>query len=187
MPKKLNVGNLLISEPFLPEEPFFRKLIVLIECNEEGTLGVIINETLPNSISITVQDKPELDFTFPLLNGGPVGNSADEHLGFIYTGSATKSSTQISDNFHYLTDLMELLEAMENNSINPLRTFAVSGYCGWAVGQLEAEINEKTWIVSSFTDHYMNLKGDIAWKSALKDLGGELALLANAPEDVQWN
>lgn len=187
MPKTLAVGTLLISEPFLPEEPFFRKLIVIIESNSEGSVGVIINESLPNSISISIEDKPDLDLAFPLLNGGPVGNSADEHLGFLYMGPATKSSIHISGEYHYLTDLMELLEVIETGSINLLRTFAVSGYCGWAVGQLEEEIKEKTWVVSKFQNHYMNLKGDIAWKSALKDLGGEFALLANAPEDVQWN
>ena len=187
MSQKLSVGTLLISEPFLPEEPFFRKLIVITDLNSEGITGVVINEALPNSISISVEDKPDLELTIPLLNGGPVANNVNESLSFIYMGEASKNSVHIGGEYHCITDLIELLEKIETRFVNLLRTFAVSGYCGWGPGQLEAEIEEKTWIVSKFKDHYMNLKGDIAWKSALKDLGGEFALLANAPEDVQWN
>lgn len=187
MSQKLSVGTLLISEPFLPEEQFFRKLIVIIETSSESTSGIIINESLPNSICIAVEDKPELELTVPLLNGGPVGDYNDKYLGFIYLGPPTKNSIHLGGEYYYISDIIELIEQIETQFVNLLRTFAVTGYCGWGPGQLEAEIEEKTWIVSDFKDHYMNLKGDIAWKSALKDLGGEFALLANAPEDVQWN
>jgi len=67
-----------------------------------------------------------------------------------------------------------------------LRIFA--GYAGWSAGQLEGEIAEGAWYVleaeprDPFSDHPERL-----WREVLRRQRGELAFVANYPDDVSMN
>lgn len=62
------------------------------------------------------------------------------------------------------------------------------GYSGWSNGQLENELNEKSWITSTsdvsliFEENEQNI-----WKQALKNLGSNFAIMANFPIDPLLN
>ena len=63
------------------------------------------------------------------------------------------------------------------------------GHSGWSPGQLESELDEEAWLVSSL-DHdlfsKMNLKRE-TWKKIVGGMSDELHLLANAPESPWLN
>ena len=63
------------------------------------------------------------------------------------------------------------------------------GHSGWSPGQLENELDQNSWIVSSlnhdlFTE--MNQRSKM-WKKLVGGLGDDLKLLADAPDDPQVN
>lgn len=60
------------------------------------------------------------------------------------------------------------------------------GYSGWGIGQLEEELKEKSWIVSS---NYRNIfKGSqYMWKDVLEKMGGKYKIIANSPESPTLN
>jgi len=64
------------------------------------------------------------------------------------------------------------------------------GYSGWSPGQLDAELAEKTWLVSELTPEVIfdtTIADKDLWKHAIRSVGGKDALLANSPEDPFLN
>ena len=62
------------------------------------------------------------------------------------------------------------------------------GYSGWGKDQLAWEMKEKSWIVSESTsEQIMNTKYDNLWSQSLRSMGSEFALLANFPNDPNYN
>jgi putative transcriptional regulator len=62
------------------------------------------------------------------------------------------------------------------------------GYSGWGDGQLDEEIEEGSWILSSINpSDLFELDSQSLWKKCMLRLGGEYALLANAPGNPHWN
>ena len=75
----INKGDLLIAEPnVLNDINFNRSVILIVECNQNGSVGFILNKALEYS---TKQLLPNLKFNFPIYNGGPVQK---ENLYFIH-------------------------------------------------------------------------------------------------------
>ena len=66
------------------------------------------------------------------------------------------------------------------------RVFA--GYAGWGPGQLEAELEESSWIVeSSPTPELFSEPEDDLWARVLRDKGGVYRVVALMPDDPTVN
>jgi len=62
------------------------------------------------------------------------------------------------------------------------------GYSGWGQGQLEDELNEKSWLTTSGNRKLVfHSDTDLIWKDAIKQIGGEYVQLINYPIDPQLN
>ena len=61
MPLKLERGNLLISYPYLEDDYFYRSVICMIEHNNEGSFGLIINKKMPYKIGEVLPILAHLD------------------------------------------------------------------------------------------------------------------------------
>ena len=69
---------------------------------------------------------------------------------------------------------------------NDIRFFL--GYSGWTEGQLNAELETKSWITREASRRLVfNMNTQQIWKEALKDLGGEYTRMVNYPTDPQLN
>ena len=66
-PKK---GDLLISEPFLPDPNFERTVVLICENNEDGSIGFILNK--PSMVNLGDVLEEFSHFEKKLLVGGPV-------------------------------------------------------------------------------------------------------------------
>ena len=77
-------GCLLISDPFLHEKHFNRSVILMIEYEEQGGMGLILNKESNLTLDMVIQDlgaKEEI----PLFCGGPVSK---DRLFYIQIGRA---------------------------------------------------------------------------------------------------
>ena len=63
-------GDLLISEPFLPDRNFERTVVLLCEHTDDGSFGFIINKTSILKFNEVMEDAK--DFSEVLYVGGPV-------------------------------------------------------------------------------------------------------------------
>ena len=66
------------------------------------------------------------------------------------------------------------------------RVFA--GYAGWSAGQLEAELEERAWIVEEARreDVFAAPEADV-WSDVLRRKGGQFAVLSLMPPDPSLN
>ncbi|MCX7877809.1 MAG: YqgE/AlgH family protein, partial [Ignavibacteria bacterium] len=74
-------GKVLISEPFLNDINFKRTIILLVEHNEQGSIGFVLNKPTGYLLNEAVEEFPEIGS--PLFYGGPVHVNS---LHFIYRG-----------------------------------------------------------------------------------------------------
>jgi putative transcriptional regulator len=176
-------GRLLIAGPTLPDPNFARTVVLMAEHGEEGAMGVILNrpatitvsEAVPDLVDLTGEDEP-------VYVGGPVQREAvmvlaefDEpelagelifgDIGFAGAGS----------------DFDDLAGA-----IRRARIFA--GCAGWAPGQLEAELERDDWIVGEVApDDLFAADAEELWRTVLRRMGGNYALIATMPVDPSVN
>lgn len=126
------------------DDPIFANTIVLItELNEAGAIGFILNKPFDRKLNELVEfsaSKP-----FPLYIGGPVDQ---EHLYFIYEQTTLISDGElVTDNLYVGGNFGEAVEAIDADLLDADDIKIFVGYCGWDVGELEAEIEEGSWEV----------------------------------------
>ena len=62
------------------------------------------------------------------------------------------------------------------------------GYSGWELGQLEKELEQRSWLITHADNRrIMNTKIEDLWADTLRGMGKEYAPLANFPEDPALN
>ena len=180
-PKK---GRVLISEPFLEEHHFKQSVILLTEYSEEGAVGFVLNKPINLNINELLSDLDS--FESEVFTGGPV--QADQIYYLHTVPELIPNSNHIFDNLYWGGDFEVLSELIDSKRIevNQIRFFV--GYSGWSSGQLEEEIKENSWLVSTLDSHdIMSVDNRDIWKKALREMGGNFKLWADFPEDENLN
>jgi len=178
-------GDLLISEPYLPDPNFERTVIFLCEHDENGSLGFVLNK---KSKAVVNDLMNELDsFNADIFVGGPVQRNT---LHFLHKGEAVlDADVKVVDGIHWGMDFEGLLEKINTHQINEQELKFFVGYSGWSPGQLLDELKEKTWIVCKCASQQLVFDTDPEdlWKMVLKNMGGKFKLMANYPMDPRLN
>lgn len=177
-------GRLLISEPFLPDPNFERTVVLLCEHNEEGSFGFVLNKPSILKVSEVMDDITELDNM--VFVGGPV---QQDTLHFIHRNTLLENAVEIVDQIFWggaFENLMGMCEARQITG-NDIRFFL--GYSGWGPGQLEAELEQDSWIVCDYvTDQLLfDTVPEIMWRKALENMGGRFSMYSNYPVDPRLN
>ena len=63
-------GKVLISEPFLYDEMFGRSIILLVDHTLDGTMGLVLNKSLPLYLNDVLKDFKDVE-NIPIYKGGP--------------------------------------------------------------------------------------------------------------------
>jgi len=178
-------GDLLISEPLLPDPNFERTVILLCEHNEEGSIGFILNK--PSVLQLEEAVEGINGFTSPLYVGGPV---QQDTLHFVYRGDFQLEGTvQVTSEIGWGGNFEQLLTMINNGLISEKNFRFFVGYSGWSPGQLEEELKQKSWIVvnNASAIHVFDTKPGELWKKLLEDLGGKFKMFSNYPLDPRMN
>jgi putative transcriptional regulator len=177
-------GRLLLSEPFMDDPYFKRTVILLCEHNEEGSFGFVLNNYLEVSIHNLVPEFPNVASKVAL--GGPVKNS---NLFYLHTlGEQITNSLKVTDHIYMGGDFEQLQKLASQGIIgnDDLRFFV--GYSGWSAGQLQQELEQKSWFVTEADEPLlMDTHHDDLWSAMVLRLGKEYAHLAHTPHDPSLN
>ena len=178
------IGDVLISEPFMNDFYFRRSVILLIDHNEEGSLGVIINKRLTIPFNEIVQGFPE--FNADVYLGGPVETN---RIFFIHTvGEMIPDSHLISNGLYWSGNISVLKSMIKMDLIKPHEVRFYVGYAGWDGGQLRNELKANTWVVGRFTAQQLlrTMPGKM-WSDFVKQIGKRYALWDKFPVNPSEN
>jgi putative transcriptional regulator len=141
---KLQAGLCLKSTAALADDPTFSNTTILItEYNANGALGFVLNRPFGRSLHELEEFKQSP--YFPLYEGGPVDQ---EHLYFVHQRpDIIEEGTSIGKGIYYGGNFSQAVRQINNKSLttNYIKIFV--GYCGWDAGELEAEIEEGSWVL----------------------------------------
>ena len=186
--QRVRAGTLLLANTDLLEPTFRRSVIYIVEHNDGGTLGVVLNRAsetavynvLPQWAKLTAKPKT-------MFIGGPVKRDAALCLATLRVGADPQGVPGLRhvDGRVVMVDLDTDPDALAP-LVEGVRIFA--GYSGWTIGQLEGEIERDDWIVLSAlpSDVLAGPKADL-WGQVLRRQPLPLSMLATHPIDVSRN
>lgn len=204
-------GQLLVATPVLADPNFDRAVVLLLDHDDEGSLGVVLNKPTP----VGVGDILEAWAGFAgepgvIFQGGPVspdaalgvavvpasqgvadgGSGAPGPKGLRVPGDEEDSSDGPLGwrRVHGAIGLVDLEAPPEllAPELGALRIFA--GYAGWGPGQLEAELSDGAWyVVDSEPGDISSPAPEGLWRAVLRRQRSELALVATYPDDPSLN
>lgn len=173
-------GHFLISTLQMPDPRFQEQVIYLCAHNDEGAMGLVINN--PN-FDITLQDilkgaslpVPDRELP-PVYMGGPVEMDA----GFILYSSEYFNShaLEITPEIYLSRDTKLLLDISKDNG--PEHYLFMLGYAGWGPGQLEDELIDNSWLaVPGNFDILFNTPDENKWKLAANSFGVDISIFGD--------
>lgn len=177
-------GKLLVAKPLLGDPNFDRTVVLLIEHNDQGSLGFVVNNPLALRLADLLEDFTDLKNE--VYSGGPV---QQDNLFFIHRkGDLIPGSQKIGNNLYWGGEIDPLKELIRLNLIqeNDIRFYL--GYSGWAARQLDMEMEEDSWLV--LAGKLVNIFEDEPeemWSKILMRQGGDYQLWANSPFDPNLN
>ncbi|MGQ1947053.1 YqgE/AlgH family protein [Geofilum sp. OHC36d9] len=177
-------GRILIAEPFLQGPYFARSIVLLTEHSEEGSVGFILNKATDVYPDEVIDDL--FSFNGELFIGGPVSSNT---LHFLHTlGKKVPGAIKITQNIYWGGDFEEIKKLINEGKADSHSVRFFAGYSGWTAGQLENEIAENSWIVSSLDDcQLMTADTNTIWKESLKNIGNLYKTWSNFPNNPSFN
>jgi putative transcriptional regulator len=181
-------GRLLVAAPVLSDPNFARTVILLLDHDEEGSLGVVLNR--PSHVPVGAVLPPwdgRTTGTDVVFTGGPVADDNALALGLLpgpHDGPEPDGFRRVAGPFG-LVDL-DLDPDDSVSALDAIRIYA--GYSGWGAGQLDEEVAEGAWYVvdGGPTDVFDPDPVDL-WQRVLRRQQGELAFVATPSTDPRLN
>ena len=178
-------GDLIISEPFLPDPNFERSVILICEHDTNGSFGFVLNQMSTLKFDEVIEDTG--GFSDDLFVGGPV---QQDTIHMIHRcPDLIEESQPVSDNIWWGGDFEKTLFLLNTQQINKSDVKFFIGYSGWSEGQLHEEIEAKSWIVyrNPTAEQVFDLDANVLWRSVLTDKGGKFKMFSNYPTDPRMN
>jgi putative transcriptional regulator len=176
-------GQLLIAGPTLLDPNFWRTVVLVIEHNDEGALGLVLNRSSETTVGDAVPQLEELvDLEERLFIGGPVQPAAVivlaefedpddaaliafDDIGVLGTGSSPEPVAA---------------------GVRTGRAFV--GHAGWGPSQLDDELERGDWILEQARrEDAFSRRPERLWSEVLTRKGGSYALVARMPPDPTLN
>ena len=173
----------MLAMPNMGDPRFERAVICMCEHNEEGAMGIVVNQPSFDIEFSELMEQLEIDLPtqhedIPVFTGGPV----EPNRGFVlHSADFTQESTLVVSEIVALTATVEILRAMAMGT-GPNNSLLALGYAGWGPGQLESEIQQNAWLHTEIdTDLLFSTEADIKWPLAMAKLGVDVSMLSSTP------
>lgn len=172
----LEPGALLVASADLLDPNFARSVVLVLEHNDEGALGVVLNRPARRG-----SPQQPTDPASEIFAGGPVEPSARIVVGLMPGSEDGAPRWQAA-----VGDEVDLTPVLAEFAGGRSRVFA--GYAGWGAGQLEAEIDEGAWhLVLAESEDMVCAHPDRLWADVLRRQPEPLSWQATRPVEPGWN
>jgi putative transcriptional regulator len=179
-------GRLLVATPSLVDPNFAHAVVLLLDHDEDGSLGVVLNRPSAVTVASVLPDwSASVDPPEVLFEGGPVSPDAALAVALVPDAGSDPIGFRCLFDRTGIIDLDTPPEVLAP-AITRMRVFA--GYSGWGSGQLEAEIEEGSWyVVESSAQDVFHAAPAGLWSAVLRRQPGSLAWVSTRPADPTLN
>ena len=183
---ELAPGMLLVATPALQDPNFADAVVLLLDVNDDGALGVVLNRPTPIQVGDVLEQwrhvvaHPEV-----LFRGGPVSTDGAIAVGrLIDPDDPPLGWREVTPSLGVI-DLDTPVELLDG-SLAGMRVFA--GYAGWGAQQLREEIAEGSWyVVSGEAADAFRGNPEQLWRDVMRRQPGTLAWHLTRPLDPDLN
>ena len=170
-------GDLLVASVLLRDGVFDQTVVLLLDHDDSGTLGVVLNKkALIDVADVLPQWVPLLSVPYALHSGGPVSPNGAICLASLPDGTPEPPGWRrlfVNIGLLHLDTPTELVEG----AFLDLRVFA--GYSGWEPRQLDRELEQGAWhLVSADYEDVFGADPWSLWRRVLHRQGGETGFFA---------
>ena len=179
-------GHLLVATPQLIASIFTRSVLLMLEHNEEGAMGVILNHPTDATISDVAEKIFEEPFEWdkPIRLGGPVPGPL----------MAVHADEDMADQ-NVLPGVFSSIDAAKLQSLIRAKAepcLIIANYSGWSPGQLEGEIEAGSWFwLPATVEHVFWAGDDDLWDVVRKQFNSaqisKILGIREVPQDPSMN
>ncbi|MCA9269463.1 MAG: YqgE/AlgH family protein, partial [Planctomycetales bacterium] len=157
-------GHFLIASPQLNDGNFARSVVLLVQHNAEGALGVVLNRPSGSTVADVWREAvgEPCDCTSPVYVGGP----CEGPLMAVH-GQPASGGEKVIQGVWFTADGQELRAVVAGDG--PFRLF--SGYSGWGGGQLDGELKVGGWLHLPATKELVFGDDEILWERLTREIG----------------
>ena len=166
--------HFLVATEKMKDSRFSKTVIVMLENDENGAWGFVINKPL-GTIPITSLIDPSVNTSkdrekllkknIQVFWGGPVDV---EEIFILHSTEYRSETTRNYGNISVSKDYNILFDIAENKG--PEKSLVILGYSGWGSGQLEGEMERDDWNLSDIDLNIMfDEESKIKWNNAYKN------------------
>ncbi len=178
-------GQLLVASRALEETPFSRTVVLVLQANNDGTFGVVLNRPADSGMIQAWEQisKSPQNVRSHLACGGPMGGPV-----FAVHQDVSVGEIEIGDGL-FVTTSADALGKLFDGPDQTYRVFM--GIAGWKKGKLEEEIARGCWYLLDRRPGEAIANPDRLWERSLIQYGrDQLCGILNLPEirgNPVWN
>ena len=162
-------GMFLLAAPRLEDPRFARTVVLLLEYDETGALGIVINRPTQFPLRDLLADPLPGTRDHHVHYGGPVEPA--RLVALMRSPDAVEETQHLFGDVHANASLDTVRRALEQGRAVDVRIYA--GYAGWIPGQLDAELARGDWIVTpADTESIFEAPPDEVWQELMRRNAG---------------
>jgi putative transcriptional regulator len=171
-------GHLLVASPKLRDPNFFHAVILMVQHDEKGSLGLVLNR--PTDLSVRHAWKKlsqtPCEIEGHLHQGGP----CESMLMALHT-DVEASDLEVFEGVQFSTT-KDAIEHLVAQGAGQVRLYV--GYAGWSAGQLEGELAEGAWLTIPATEARVFDPREHSWQHLFRLIGRQTLLQMLDPKLV---
>jgi putative transcriptional regulator len=182
-------GSFLVSASHLRDPNFYRSVVLMLEHNDNGAMGLVINRPSAMTIAKALSQKnPVNGGDAPVFVGGPVEPTS---LFILHNCLSLGKSDQELAPGVFLAGSEDSFDEVVRSGKKPevgVKFRLISGYAGWGEGQLEGELARGDWHILP-ADGALVLEEDVygLWEVCTRRLHRANRLLPHHIRNPEWN
>ena len=164
----------LVSSKTMKDPRFKNTVIVMLDNDESGALGLVVNKQLASvplgslihkSRNTTAKEQKLFNVKIPIYWGGPVN---ENKILVLHSKEYQNETTTNYKNISISSDYKILFDIADNKG--PKKNLVIVGISSWGEGQLEGEMEREGWTLSEINlDLIFEMDNTEKWLNAIKD------------------
>ena len=162
----------LVASKTMKDPRFKNTVIVMLDNDEKGALGIVVNKQLASvplgslihkSRNTTATQKELFNVKIPVYWGGPVN---ENRILILHSQEYKNETTKNFKNLSISSDYKILFEIADKKG--PKKSLVILGISSWGHGQLEGEMEREGWTLSEINaDLIFEMDNSKKWLKAI--------------------